>query len=218
LRIALYIVVAFTTLATLSICFLDTFWCGLNVSQNWSLNEGACYTWSSPFNFHYQFAIDLFCDSAIIILPIPILRFLKISKWQRFGVAVTFGLGLITITVCSLRYIHTLKFDDDGTASVYIWSMAEYSASIIVVSLTSFKHIIVPRLTQLSRADLGSSFGLTPVPSVGGTKRKWIQSGSSNQGHTRDKLGSRTGSSIKPCTRDSIHESRSFNNEELTVL
>lgn len=62
LRKALYAVSAFTGTAMITTCFLDTFWCGRNVSTNWSIEEGACNTFNSKEVFRTDWAMNVVTD------------------------------------------------------------------------------------------------------------------------------------------------------------
>ncbi|KAF2441556.1 hypothetical protein P171DRAFT_434216 [Karstenula rhodostoma CBS 690.94] len=62
LRKALYIVSAFVGAAMVTTCLLDTFWCGSQVSLNWSADEEACNTFSSKEVFRTDWALNVFSD------------------------------------------------------------------------------------------------------------------------------------------------------------
>lgn len=72
LRRALAGVTAFTIMAMLTTCFLDTFWCGKQVSVNWSLEPDACSTFSSKTVFRvdwgFNIASDVLSESQVVHL------------------------------------------------------------------------------------------------------------------------------------------------------
>lgn len=43
-------------------CLLDTFWCGSQVSVNWSLDEDACNTFNSKVVFRVDWASNVATD------------------------------------------------------------------------------------------------------------------------------------------------------------
>jgi hypothetical protein len=45
-------------------CFLDTFWCGREVSSNWSADEEACNTFSSKEVFRTDWVLNVISDIA----------------------------------------------------------------------------------------------------------------------------------------------------------
>lgn len=42
--------------------FLDTFWCGREVSQNWSIDDHACNTFASKEVFRIDWALNITTD------------------------------------------------------------------------------------------------------------------------------------------------------------
>lgn len=62
LRKALFLASAFTASAMISTCFLDTFWCGRDVSVNWSLDEESCSTFNSKLVFRVDWALNITTD------------------------------------------------------------------------------------------------------------------------------------------------------------
>lgn len=121
LRKALYAVTAFVGASMLTTCFLDTFWCGSEVSSNWSTDEDACNTFASKEVFRTDWALNVVSDlssespryclgsyphaSAVFTLPFPLLYKLQLGKRQIWGLIVTFGLGIITISVSVVRFV-----------------------------------------------------------------------------------------------------------------
>lgn len=123
LRRALRAVTVFTGAAMLATCFLDTFWCGRQVSVNWSLDESACNTFDSKLVFRIDWASNIMTDllsellvvkggwtrydtnaSKVCILPFPLLHRLQLNGRQVWGLIVTFSLGAITISVSVVRF------------------------------------------------------------------------------------------------------------------
>jgi hypothetical protein len=62
LKKALYAVSFFTASAMVTTCFLDTFWCGSQVSVNWSLDEEACSTFNSKVVFRVDWGMNVLTD------------------------------------------------------------------------------------------------------------------------------------------------------------
>lgn len=61
LRKALYGVSALTLTFAVTTCFLDTFWCGPNVSVNWDL-KGTCSTFDSKDVFRIDWVLNFISD------------------------------------------------------------------------------------------------------------------------------------------------------------
>lgn len=62
LRKVLYAITVFTGCAMVTTFFLDTFWCGPQVSVQWSPEDGACNTFSSKEVFRIDWAINVTTD------------------------------------------------------------------------------------------------------------------------------------------------------------
>ncbi|USP77939.1 hypothetical protein yc1106_05213 [Curvularia clavata] len=140
LRKALYTVVAFTTGAMVTTFFLDTFWCGSEVSVNWSLEEGACNTFSSKNVFRIDWSMNFLSDILIFALPFPLLHSLQLKRRQIWGLVLTFSLGAVTIAMSVVRFI-TIEVIYAWT-NVFVLSMAELATAIIVVSLPSMRSFL----------------------------------------------------------------------------
>lgn len=120
LRKALYAVTAFTAAAMITTCFLDTFWCGREVSVNWSPEYSACSTFNSKEVFRIDWSMNIFSDMLseynvddteittkgilVFALPFPLLRSLQLHHRQIWGLVVTFSLGAVTIAMSIVRY------------------------------------------------------------------------------------------------------------------
>lgn len=79
----------------------------------------------------------------VFVLPFPLLRVLRLKRLQLYGLILTFGLGLVTIAVNLARFI-TIQLGTDWNG-VYVWSMAEMSVAIMVVSIPALKTFLVDR-------------------------------------------------------------------------
>jgi hypothetical protein len=156
LRMMLYVVTAFTVASGLTTCALDTFWCH-NIPDNWSMEEGACSTFNSlkvlQIDWAMNFSSDIFSTlrsevcfhefpltSLVFALPFPLLRVLTLRRGQRYGLILTFALGILTIAVNLARFL-TIQLGTDWNV-VYVWSMAEMSVAIMVVSMPALKHLL----------------------------------------------------------------------------
>ncbi|OCK86355.1 hypothetical protein K432DRAFT_438617 [Lepidopterella palustris CBS 459.81] len=141
LRIALKIVILYVTSCCMATIFMDTFWCGSTVSINWSLTNETCNVFTNMDLFVADWTLNITSDVLIFGLPFPLLRSLKLaSRAQVYGLVVTFALGLITISVSTVRFV-TLK-TSNAILSVYIWSMAEYTTAIMVVSIPALRSLL----------------------------------------------------------------------------
>jgi hypothetical protein len=76
----------------------------------------------------------------VFALPFPLLRVLTLRRGQLYGLILTFALGLLTIAVNLARFV-TIQRGTDWNG-VYVWSMAEMSVAIMVVSLPALKYLL----------------------------------------------------------------------------
>ncbi|EMD63946.1 hypothetical protein COCSADRAFT_182109 [Bipolaris sorokiniana ND90Pr] len=140
LRKALYAVAVFTGSAMITTFFLDTFWCGSEVSVNWSLEEDACNTFTSKAVFRIDWGMNIVSDMLIFGLPFPLLHSLQLQRRQIWGLIVTFCLGAVTIAMSVIRFV-TIEVIYAWT-NVFVLSMAELAIAIIVVSLPSMRSFL----------------------------------------------------------------------------
>ncbi|GAB7325725.1 hypothetical protein MBLNU13_g09686t3 [Cladosporium sp. NU13] len=139
LRKMLYIVTAFTAASGLATCTLDTFYCP-HIPDNWSTEEGACSVFNSLLVLQIDWAMNFSSDLFIFALPFPLIRVLTLRRGQKYGLILTFALGLLTIAVNLARFI-TIQTGTDWNG-VYVWSMAEMSVAIMVVSMPALKYLL----------------------------------------------------------------------------
>lgn len=158
LRKMLYLVTAFTAASGLATCTLDTFYCP-HIPDNWSTEEGACSVFNSllvlQIDWAMNFSSDLFSmlpsnlheihsltnpSPPVFALPFPLIRVLTLRRGQKYGLILTFALGLLTIAVNLARFI-TIQTGTDWNG-VYVWSMAEMSVAIMVVSMPALKYLL----------------------------------------------------------------------------
>ncbi|KAF4337277.1 archaeal flagellin n-terminal-like domain protein [Fusarium beomiforme] len=140
LRKFLYGVTALTGSFMLTTCFLDTFWCGANVSVNWDLDEAACSTFDSKTVFRIDWVMNLISDMLVFALPFPLLYGLQLSRRYKAGLVAIFASGIITLGASIGRFA-TVEAIHAWT-NVYVLSMTEIAAAIVVVSLPALKSLL----------------------------------------------------------------------------
>ncbi|KAJ4317224.1 hypothetical protein N0V84_007443 [Fusarium piperis] len=139
MRKSLYGVTAFVCASYMAILWDDTFFCGKDVSVQWSQEEGACSVFYAPEPFILNFTLNLACYLAVYALPL-ILLIQGIIK-PSTGVTVTFVFGTLTICTTIVRFI-TLKVGTGQENLVYPLSMLEMALANIVVSLPGLKPLV----------------------------------------------------------------------------
>lgn len=103
LRRLLLVTTAFVVICYLATLFDDTFFCGRNVSVQWSQEKGACSVFYAREPFILNFALGLACYLAIYSFPVVLLfdGLLEASKSIKF----TLALGLLPIGTGVIRFI-----------------------------------------------------------------------------------------------------------------
>ncbi|KAF4452202.1 hypothetical protein F53441_4941 [Fusarium austroafricanum] len=155
MRTALYVLAGITGSFAIITFFCDTFWCGPDPSVNWSAGEQTCSTFTSMTLMRLLWSMNFASEVLNVIYPIPLLREMTMTSMRkRIGLAVVFGLGIITIIVSVGRFI-TMVYVDNAI-SIYIWATAEICISVIVVALTAIRPLL-RKLANLKTTDLSSS-------------------------------------------------------------
>ncbi|RSL84251.1 hypothetical protein CEP52_016493 [Fusarium oligoseptatum] len=134
LRNALYGITSLTGVFMVTTCFLDTFWCGPKVSLNWEIDSG-CTTFDSKTVFPYRLGTEF-----LFALPFPLLFGLQVSKRYMAGLVAIFASGLITVGASVARFatVDTIH----AWTNVYVLSMTEMTAAIVVVSLPALRSLL----------------------------------------------------------------------------
>ncbi|CAN9338102.1 unnamed protein product [Alternaria alternata] len=132
----LLFVTAFVIVCYLTSLFDDTFFCGKDISVQWSQEEGACSVFYAQEPFILNFALGLTCYLAIYVLPTTLLvqGILETST----AVVLTLAMGTLPIVTGIVRFI-CLKVRTGQENLVYILSMVELTLAIIVASLPGLK-------------------------------------------------------------------------------
>ncbi|KAI8654558.1 hypothetical protein NCS57_01202300 [Fusarium keratoplasticum] len=139
LRKVLYGVTALTGAFMVTTCFLDTFWCGSKVSLNWEI-DSSCTTFDSKAVFRIDWGLNFVSDVLVFALPFPLLFGLQVSKRYMAGLIAIFASGLITVGASIARFatVDTIH----AWTNVYVLSMTEMTAAIVVVSLPALKSLL----------------------------------------------------------------------------
>ncbi|OBS17667.1 hypothetical protein FPOA_09402 [Fusarium poae] len=163
LRKALYASTVLTGLFMITTCFLDTFWCGANVSVNWD-PEGDCSTFASKMVFRIDWGMNLVSDILVFLLPFPLLFGLQLSRRYMAGLVAIFASGIITVGASIGRFV-TIDTIHAWT-NVYVLSMTELAAAIVVVSLPALKSLLHGfglRSTKQGTTQSGSGYHKHPA-------------------------------------------------------
>jgi hypothetical protein len=103
MRRMLWSTTAFVVACYLTSLFDDTFFCGRNVSVQWSQEDGACSVFYAQEPFILNFSLGLACYLAIYAVPMILL--VQGSLKTSAGVMVTFAFGALAIALGTVRFI-----------------------------------------------------------------------------------------------------------------
>ncbi|KAI8934474.1 hypothetical protein NX059_008176 [Plenodomus lindquistii] len=103
MRKMLYGMTGFVVTCYLTILFDDTFFCGSNVSVQWSQEDGACSVFYAPEPFILNFTLNLACY--LVVYAIPAILLAKGVLHSSAGVTLTFALGALTIISGIVRFV-----------------------------------------------------------------------------------------------------------------
>ncbi|KAI1744841.1 hypothetical protein F4680DRAFT_168056 [Xylaria scruposa] len=158
-----------TLLATFYVvCIATTLGQCTPLEKAWDITRmlpGKCINTTAFFYFTSGF--NILTDIWILLLPIPTLRSLKISRHNRYVLYSIFGIGGFATAMSCVRlysiHIYTLAEDPfrDGVL-VNLWSMVEVNIAIICASIPALKPLISPRkLLEERRKRRGYSSHIT---------------------------------------------------------
>ncbi|KAI0150491.1 hypothetical protein GGR57DRAFT_184694 [Xylariaceae sp. FL1272] len=133
------------------ISVVTTFTQCMPLEKTWDVTRklpGTCINTTAFFYFTSGFNILL--DVWILLLPIPTLRSLQISRHSRYVLYGIFGIGAFATAMSCVRlysiHIYTEATDPtkDGVL-VNLWSMVEVNVAIVCASIPALKPLISPR-------------------------------------------------------------------------
>ena len=102
MRKMLWGMTAFVIACYLTILFDDTFFCGGDVSVQWSQEDGACSVFYAPEPFILNFTLNLACY--LVCYTVPLILLAQGILKKSTGVTVTFCLGALTIISGIVRF------------------------------------------------------------------------------------------------------------------
>ncbi|KAH8706895.1 hypothetical protein GQ44DRAFT_495635 [Phaeosphaeriaceae sp. PMI808] len=139
-RRLLYGTIVYCILAYTTSMLLNFFLC-FPIERNWALGPTVCI-YQPGTVFKSAWALNLFGDLSIFLLPFTFLYILNIRGAVRVGVYCTFGLGIVNIAFCLTRFlsIRLAPRNGRGTISITIiklWSHLDMTMGVIVANLPS---------------------------------------------------------------------------------
>ncbi|KAG8676410.1 hypothetical protein FPOAC1_002413 [Fusarium poae] len=149
MRRSLFALTGITVAFAFITVFCDTFWCGPNPSLNWAEGDQKCTVFTSMTLMRLNWALN-FITEVLSISYIPYSATTRphdLNK-KKIGLAVVFGMGIITIAVSVGRFVTMLYVSND--ISIYIWATAEICISVMIVALTALRPLLRKMTNSMS--------------------------------------------------------------------
>ena len=156
---ALFSVMAFTIVTYIIIVFMTAFQCvPVRAVWDWDIRDKKCLNisnvaWSSA-------AVNIAAEVFILILPLPMLVPLRLTRKKKIGLYALFGAGVLTVAVAAAR-IPTLKYlstPNDASwdnVAAYLWTCAETT----VVNICAAAPPIRSLFTHAKNTSYASRYG-----------------------------------------------------------
>ncbi|KAF3796970.1 hypothetical protein GCG54_00005385 [Colletotrichum gloeosporioides] len=178
-RRATYATITYIVTSMMVILFLQIFQCTpINFNwDGWKRDFGTYRCLDLHRLVNIAGGLSISHDLIILVLPLPLLWGLNISKRSKVGISFMFSLGLfILITACiRLHYLapftHSLNPTWDFTDPL-IWSGIEASVSVIVVCLPAIRIFFVYGWSKLFSQNGTAGGGMAPGRGLGAVRRK----------------------------------------------
>lgn len=155
-RIAVYATIAFVSISTIVIIFLQIFQC-MPIDYNW-------LGWKGTYGDHWCLNVNTLTftaatfsivqDIIILVLPIPLVLKLNASWRKRAEIILMFSLGAFILMTSAIRLRYLVMFAKslnptwDYTDTI-IWTALEVDVSVIVVSLPAIRVILAKNIPKV---------------------------------------------------------------------
>ncbi|KAI8669984.1 hypothetical protein NCS56_00802200 [Fusarium sp. Ph1] len=100
-------------------------------------------------------------DVMVFLLPVPVIRSLRLPRTQKFILAGIFSLGFFTVILSAIRIEYLQEFEDFTWKHVEsnLWSMAELTSALICACLPTLRPFVVRYFPGLASKFTRSSGG-----------------------------------------------------------
>ncbi|KAK2052020.1 hypothetical protein LY76DRAFT_584111 [Colletotrichum caudatum] len=109
LRIRLHLVTVYTACAFATTLFVDIFWCGPDVSQNWVDSDTKCTLVDSVQPMYINWSIGIASELLVFALPFGILKIKALQTKDRRALMCIFLLGMTTVLISIARFYLTTQ-------------------------------------------------------------------------------------------------------------
>ncbi|KAF2704110.1 putative G protein-coupled receptor alpha [Pleomassaria siparia CBS 279.74] len=176
-RFLVYVMMALVVSYCLIFFFITAFDCN-PVAKNWHLigwsGGGTCV---DMIKINYAAGgINIFTDTAILVMPLPLIVRLHLDKVRKIGLLAIFATGLFVVACSVIRQIVIVKTfkDFDQNRSVVgqiIWLTAELCVGIVCASMPSLAPLYTRRIVHNMVPESWRSYFSRSKGSTGISKR-----------------------------------------------
>ncbi|KAK6508873.1 hypothetical protein TWF481_003640 [Arthrobotrys musiformis] len=143
LRWCIHLTSVLVFLSYIGFLVTNIFSCG-DVAANWSTDpEKFCFSFSRESGVIYLTTLHLLTEVIIFIIPFFILPHIMLPTAEKWGLALMFALGLLTISCTVARTATVLSAQSFTYHSLLTWDSGEITCGIIVVCAPSIKWLIL---------------------------------------------------------------------------
>ncbi|KAG9250105.1 uncharacterized protein F5Z01DRAFT_428136 [Emericellopsis atlantica] len=182
LRRCLYAVAGFTVLSYVGCWVVYT--CLRASPENMYLLETRSAGRRARISAIFVTVVDTLSDILIALLPMYILPSLQLSRGKKFGIGLTFALGLLVVAVAIVRMTQITCGYGIDYIGVALWGAVETATSIVVGSLLSLGGLLTKGVRGLRRGT-----GYSKQSGSAGGKSSYYSGGLSSSARTRGSTG-----------------------------
>ncbi|KAI5817906.1 hypothetical protein BZA77DRAFT_365946 [Pyronema omphalodes] len=171
-RILLYLGIAYTAGTFLIIFFTTLFWCGPDLSKNWTMgpNRQLCLAVAATPVMLMSTIATLTTDVIIIIIGVIVVRNMQFAqkRWELYALTFVFGIGIFTIASILVRFSFVIDITRNN-ARFSRWMAVECMCSLVACCLPTARSLFrrVPDKLSSGKSTGSSSLGSSPLRTQG---------------------------------------------------
>ncbi|KAK3680464.1 CFEM domain-containing protein [Podospora appendiculata] len=166
-RVVAYTVMAWVAMSGVLFVFLQVFQC-IPIAVIWEGWKKGGFGWYRCLDINTlaftTAGFSIAQDIVILVMPLPLLARLNVSRRSKFGIMVMFSLGIFVLITSCVRLWSLYTFGDSVNPTwdytdALIWTGLEVAVSIIVTSLPAIRVLVSRRIPSVFGSLVGSHWG-----------------------------------------------------------
>ncbi|KAK3320794.1 CFEM domain-containing protein [Cercophora scortea] len=166
-RVVAYTVMAWVAMSGVLFVFLQVFQCIpiAFIWEGWKKGNFGWYRCLDVNTLAFTTAgFSIAQDIVILVMPLPLLARLNVSRRSKFGIMFMFSLGIFVLITSCVRLWSLYTFGDSVNPTwdytdALIWTGLEVAVSIIVTSLPAIRVLVSRRIPSVFGSLVGSHWG-----------------------------------------------------------